>query len=76
MEIITWGDWILWASILQAIAGPSGVALTASQNCLIVLTSSNLFAGFVALKSRFSMLDIVLDPAYWAIAVVEKSIPN
>ena len=39
--ISTWGDCILWAKSRQAAAAPSGVALTASQNCLMVLTSSS-----------------------------------
>ena len=49
----------MWARILHAVTEPSllpfaFVLLTKSQNCFIVLTSSNLFEGLVALNKRVS----------------------
>ena len=56
---ITWGDCILCARILQAVTDPSllpfaFVSITKSQNNLIVLTSSNLLDGLVALNRSVS----------------------
>ena len=62
----------MWAKILQAATEPSLlplalVLLTKSQNCFIVLTSSNLLDGFVALNRSVSRvaawftLDLVGD---------------
>ena len=65
---ITCGDCILCARILQAVTDPSllpssFVWLTKSQNNLIVLTSSNLLDGLVALnRSVSSVFDGLCPP--------------
>lgn len=54
MASLSNGDWILCANKRQATtdASPPMFELTASQNCLMVLTSSNLLLGLVALNSK------------------------